>query len=55
MKPCLVEYMYFKWLVKVIKGQRLAKGIFCFQTTKDTLEAQKGTVPLGQEELLTPL
>ena len=28
MPPCLV--MYFKWLLKVIKVQRLAKGTLCF-------------------------
>jgi len=40
-KPCLVKH--FKWLLKVIKGLRLAKGTF--QTTKDTSVAQRVLCP----------
>jgi len=29
LKPCPVKY--FKWLLKVIKEEALAKGIFCFR------------------------
>ena len=40
-KPCLVKY--FKWLLKVIRGQRAGKGhiLLLDQTTKGTLEAQR--------------
>ena len=51
-KPCLVKC--FKWLLKVIKGQRAGKGhiLFLDQSTKGTLEAQRAQCPLVEAQLV---
>ena len=41
-KPCLVKY--FKWLLKVIQGQRAVEGHFrCPKGTVPSLEPSKNT------------
>lgn len=42
-KPYLVKYMYFKWFLEVIEGQRangLVKGTFCFRPDRRILHMQ---------------
>ena len=45
-KPCLIKY--FKWLLKVTKGQKLGEGYIVFRPDHEGhIRSPKGTVPFS--------